>query len=64
MSNPNNCTTCEYKHARGPGCFPQQHCYMFYEAPTEQCMQHTGYREQDRKLNDLLRVIITHKESS
>jgi hypothetical protein len=21
---------------------PEGHCYMFYEAPTDACMQHTG----------------------
>lgn len=35
--NPNNCDTCDHKRDPDGG-----HCYMFREAPTEVCMQHTG----------------------
>lgn len=37
--NPNNCETCEHKQNADGG-----HCYMFRDAPTEVCMQHTGRR--------------------
>lgn len=42
MTNPNNCDTCNYKKMRSAGDTSEQHCYMFQDAPTEQCMQHTG----------------------
>lgn len=38
-TNPNNCLTCG--HIQNPG---DGHCYMFRNAPTEVCMQHTGRR--------------------
>jgi hypothetical protein len=44
MSNPNNCKTCE--HGRPPRKPEDGHCYMFKDAPTEVCMQHTGRRIQ------------------
>jgi len=38
LTNPNNCSTCAWlKMGDGDG-----HCYMFKDAPTEVCMQHTG----------------------
>lgn len=37
VTNPNNCETCDHKQNPDGG-----HCYMFREAPTEVCMQHTG----------------------
>lgn len=39
-TNPNNCTTCGHKANRDAG-----HCYMFRDAPTDVCMQHTGRGE-------------------
>lgn len=36
-TNPNNCLTCDHKQNPEDG-----HCYMFRDAPTEVCMQHTG----------------------
>ena len=38
--NPNQCATCGHKPHGGSG----GHCYMFREAPTETCQQHTGRR--------------------
>ena len=38
MSNPNNCTTCDYTKLNANRC---GHCYMFREEPTEVCMLHT-----------------------
>jgi hypothetical protein len=63
MTNPNNCDTCDYKQMREIGSDAKQHCYMFYDSPDEQCMQHTGHREHDRKLTDLLRTIVVRKET-
>ena len=40
MKNPNNCDTCDYR--RMHEAEPEGHCYMFYQEPTEVCMQHTG----------------------
>lgn len=48
MRNPNNCETCDYKHMKGPDCKSDQHCYMFQDAPDEQCMQHTGLKDRPR----------------
>lgn len=42
MSNPNNCSTCDWKAHDDKG-----HCYMFFDAPTEVCMQHTGRKTED-----------------
>jgi hypothetical protein len=36
-TNPNNCLTCDHHQNPDGG-----HCYMFRDAPTEVCMQHTG----------------------
>jgi hypothetical protein len=38
MSNPNNCETCKYH----PDPDAEGHCYMFRDAPTDVCMQHSG----------------------
>ena len=40
MSNPNNCSTCEYKTLKASGQ-ADGHCYMFREEPTDVCAQHT-----------------------
>lgn len=37
MSNPNNCSTCEWKKTPQGGW-----CYMFRDEPNEVCMQHTN----------------------
>jgi hypothetical protein len=58
MTNPNNCDTCDYKAMKGSEHDPKQHCYMFYDTPNEQCMQHTGHRKEDLKFNDLLRSLL------
>jgi len=43
MSNTNNCKTCEHGQ---PTRVPEDgHCYMFRDAPTEACMQHTGRKK-------------------
>lgn len=63
MTNPNNCDTCDYKKMRETGSDAKQHCYMFYYSPTEQCMQHTGRREHDVDLTNLLRAFVAHKEA-
>jgi hypothetical protein len=57
MTNPNNCTTCEYKQMKEVGQQPDQFCYMFQDAPQEQCMQHTGYKEEDAKLMSSLATL-------
>lgn len=62
MANPNNCSTCDYKEMRGSEHDPTLHCYMFRDEPDEQCMQHTGHREHDLKLNDLLRTLLVPKD--
>jgi hypothetical protein len=41
--NPNNCKTCD--HGQPPGKPQDGHCYMFKNAPTEVCMQHTSRKE-------------------
>jgi hypothetical protein len=42
-SNPNNCTTCDYKNINIKQLEADKaHCYMFREEPTEVCRQHTG----------------------
>lgn len=38
MANPNNCATCDHKRIPDGG-----YCYMFRDAPTEVCAQHTGH---------------------
>ena len=38
MPNPNNCETCKYH----PDPDAEGHCYMFKDAPTDVCMQHSG----------------------
>lgn len=38
--NPNNCSTCEWKAYDDKG-----HCYMFFDEPTEVCMQHTARKQ-------------------
>lgn len=43
MSNPNNCKTC--KHGQPTRVPEDGHCYMFRDAPTEVCMQHTGRKK-------------------
>jgi hypothetical protein len=45
MTNPNNCATCKYHGMRGEE-ITDEHCYMFQDAPTEQCMQHSGHDEE------------------
>lgn len=49
MSNPNNCETCKHKQTPQGGF-----CYMFADAPTEVCYQHTHRKEQEGILMDLL----------
>lgn len=48
-TNPNNCSNCDHwKMQRGiehhDATAMKLHCYMFKDAPTEQCMQHTGHK--------------------
>lgn len=50
MSNPNNCETCDYMHYEHDGL----HCYMFKDAPSDVCLQHTA-RELD--WGKLLRIM-------
>lgn len=50
MSNPNDCSTCEWIADDGKG-----HCYMFFDEPTEICMQHTG-----KKVKDDLNIALEH----
>jgi hypothetical protein len=38
LTNPNNCETCDYKAMD----YGDGHCYMFKDAPTEVCMQHSA----------------------
>ncbi len=38
MTNPNNCNACEYKRINEQ---KEGHCYMFRNAPSDICMQHT-----------------------
>jgi hypothetical protein len=42
IMNPNNCETCYYK-AMGD---EEGHCYMFKDAPTEVCAQHSGREDR------------------
>jgi hypothetical protein len=58
MTNPNNCDTCDYKQMRGSEHDDKQHCYMFYDSPVEQCMQHTGHRVADTNLTNALRDFV------
>ena len=50
MENPNNCETCDHKKNPDGG-----HCYMFKDAPSEICMQHT-YRQ--RLGSDLILAVL------
>lgn len=54
MANPNNCETCEHRQRPDGG-----HCYMFADSPTEQCMIHTGYKEEEAKLLSSLATLST-----
>lgn len=47
--NPNNCPNCDHhKTQRVIEASDKEaqplHCYMFKDAPTEQCMQHSGHK--------------------
>ena len=54
LTNPNNCETCDYmKMGDGDG-----HCYMFKDAPTEECLQHTG-----RDWGNPMRMMASVKDS-
>jgi hypothetical protein len=56
MTNPNNCDTCDYKQMRETGQDDKQHCYMFYDSPDEQCMQHTGHAMIELNLTNAMRT--------
>ncbi|EKD89721.1 MAG: hypothetical protein ACD_33C00002G0013 [uncultured bacterium] len=51
MSNPNNCSKCDHSKYPDGG-----HCYMFKDAPTYICMQHTERKKLDSDL--LLAVLV------
>lgn len=57
MTNPNNCDTCDHKRIPDGG-----HCYMFRQAPTDVCMQHTGHDrfQMPATLADALVLTLTH----
>lgn len=46
-TNPNNCTTCDYKDIKSAGqaAGDSGHCYMFRDAPTNVCGVHTGNKK-------------------
>lgn len=52
MTNPNNCATCDYKKLNGNR--EKGHCYMFRDAPTDVCMQHTGRNNPLHAFGDVL----------
>jgi len=41
MPNPNKCETCDYKNVLADGKPVEGHCFMFFDEPSEVCMQHT-----------------------
>jgi len=45
MSNPNVCSTCDYMKCKSQD---DGHCYMFEDAPTQFCPQHTELDESGR----------------
>lgn len=59
--NPNNCKTCEHYQQRKP---EDGHCYMFADAPTEQCFQHTYPRQQEAELYATLHRVLQGKRST
>lgn len=49
MKNPNNCSNCDHHKLQrvieaNDGTAELLHCYMFKDAPTQQCMQHSGHK--------------------
>jgi hypothetical protein len=54
-TNPNNCKTCKYKAMRSGDGSKSGFCYMFADAPTEICMQHTGRTDPIQLIVPLIR---------
>jgi hypothetical protein len=55
MSNPNNCSACEYKKIQEEGHLAG-HCYMFREEPKEICLKHSFETQGGGGFGDLPKV--------
>ena len=63
--NPNNCPNCDHhKTQRVIEASDKEaqplHCYMFKDAPTEQCMQHSGHKLSFFDVSPTGRILTSH----
>ena len=58
MTNPNNCSTCEYNHITTHDGSPDEHCYMFKDEPTGVCAQHTLRLDLAKGMGELVDVFL------